>query len=64
MESYIYQVQRRTRNGWEPCFRFNSPKCLEFKDLDRACNEARLLAAKYSGIRVAKIETYLIKQFS
>lgn len=64
MESFIYQVQRRTRNGWEPCYSFNSPKRLEYKDLDKACEKASLLAAKYSGIRVAKIETYLIKQFS
>lgn len=64
MENYVYQVQSKTRSGWKPVFRFNSSQILEFQDIDRACDEASLLASKYSNIRVVKIETYFIKQFS
>lgn len=64
MISFIYQVQSKSRKGWLPVFHPKSSKPLEFTDIHEAIDMARLLASKFSNIRVVKIEVYLIETLS
>lgn len=60
---YVYQVQTKRRSGWMPVFCSKTGMPMEFSDIREATNQASILAANFSYIRVVKIEWSLIKEY-
>lgn len=60
---FVYQIQAKRRSGWMPIFCSKTGMPMEYSDFDEAVNQASLLAANFSFIRVVKIEWSLIKEY-
>lgn len=65
MLSYIYRVESLRNGKWKPVFYpFSSSTPLESTDLDYIIDKASFLSSNYDNIRIVKVETFLISQFS
>ena len=61
---YVYQIQKKQRSRWIPVYPYGSATPMEFKDLDLAMQQARIVHCNCDDLRVVKIETYIIHDFS